>query len=79
MVRGDEVHHSTIVVQRAALLSLEQTLGEVDLGRFAKIAERKAHPGLDVAGALDRRPAATVSEGLRELADALTGDKRGAG
>ena len=39
-----------IVVKRAALLSLEPTLGEVDLGRFAEIAERKAYPGLDVVG-----------------------------
>jgi hypothetical protein len=37
-------------VKRPALLGLEQTLGEVDLGRFAKIAERKAHLGLDVVG-----------------------------
>ena len=38
------------MVKRAALLGLEHTLRELALGRFAKIAERKAHLGLDIVG-----------------------------
>jgi hypothetical protein len=39
-----------VVVKRAALLGPEQTLGEVDVGRFATIEERQGDLGLDVVG-----------------------------